>query len=59
MKISYAVTVCNELEEIKRLIAFLQEHKREQDEIVVLMDNGTMNPVYQFSTTILLHSKTS
>jgi glycosyltransferase involved in cell wall biosynthesis len=48
MKISYAVTVCNELEEIKRLIAFLQEHKREQDEIVVLMDNGTMNPVYQF-----------
>ena len=42
MKISYAITVCNELEEIKRLVEFLLNHKREQDEIVVLMDeNGT------------------
>ena len=38
MKISYAVTVCNEVEEIKRLIAFLLKHKREQDQILVLMD---------------------
>jgi glycosyltransferase involved in cell wall biosynthesis len=42
MKISYAITVCNEIEEIKRLISFLLERKREEDEIVVLMDeNGT------------------
>lgn len=39
MKISYAITVCNEIEEIKRLIPFLLENKREEDEIAVLMDN--------------------
>ena len=38
MKISYAVTVCNEFIEIQRLITFLLEHKRSQDEIVVQMD---------------------
>lgn len=38
MKISYAVTVCNEFIEIQRLIAFLLQHKRSQDEIVVQMD---------------------
>ena len=48
MKISYAITVCNELEELTRLVECLTERKRPQDEIVVLMDNSTMNPVYQF-----------
>ena len=38
MKISYAITVCNEFIEIQRLIHFLLEHKRYQDEIVVLFD---------------------
>lgn len=38
MVISYAITVCNELVEIQRLIPFLLEHKRKQDEIVVLLD---------------------
>ena len=38
MKLSYAITVCNELEEIKRLVPFLKEHKRPQDEVVVLFD---------------------
>jgi glycosyltransferase involved in cell wall biosynthesis len=38
MKISYAITVCNEIEEIKRLIPFLLKQKREEDEIVVQMD---------------------
>ena len=38
MKISYAITVCNELEEIKRLIDFLHQHKRPKDEICVLLD---------------------
>jgi hypothetical protein len=38
MKISYAITVCNELEEIKRLLPFLKENKRIDDEIVILFD---------------------
>ena len=38
MKISYAITVCNELEEIKRLISFLRQYKRPEDEICVLLD---------------------
>jgi len=38
MKISYAITVCNELDEVKRLLDLLLESKREQDEIVVLVD---------------------
>ena len=43
MKISYAVTVCNELQEIKILLTTLRIHVREEDEIVVLFDkkNGT------------------
>ncbi len=38
MKISFAITVCNELEEIKRLLPFLLENKRIEDEIVILFD---------------------
>jgi hypothetical protein len=38
MKISYAITVCNELEEIKRLFNFLHQYKRPEDEICVLLD---------------------
>jgi hypothetical protein len=43
MKISYAITVCNELIEIQRLLSFLIKNKRKQDEIVVFYDtnNGT------------------
>ncbi len=43
MKISYAITVCNEFVEIQRLVNFLRENKRQQDEIVILFDqkNGT------------------
>ena len=39
MKISYAITVCNEFVEIQTLIPFLLEHKRHEDEIVVLYDS--------------------
>ena len=38
MKISYAITVCNEINEIKKLISFLLESKRQEDEVVVLFD---------------------
>ena len=43
MKISYAIPVCNEFVEIQRLIGFLLENKRQEDEVVILFDstNGT------------------
>ena len=43
MKISYAVTVCNELLEIERLLPFLLKNKRDIDEIIVFYDtkNGS------------------
>jgi hypothetical protein len=40
MKISYAITVCNELVEIQRLLPFLIKNKRKQDEIVVFYDSN-------------------
>jgi hypothetical protein len=44
MKISYAIPVCNEFVEIQRLLGFLMQNKRKQDEIIVLYDtnNGTI-----------------
>ena len=43
MTISYAITVCNEFEEIQNLITLLLNSKRDGDEIVILFDktNGT------------------
>ena len=38
MKISYAITVCNEHKEINKLLTFLFEHKRKQDQVVVHVD---------------------
>ena len=38
MKISYAITVCNESEEISKLLNFLHRYKRYSDEICVLLD---------------------
>jgi glycosyltransferase involved in cell wall biosynthesis len=40
MIISYAVTVCNELEQVQELLSHLLEFKRSQDEIVVLLDTS-------------------
>jgi hypothetical protein len=40
MKISYAITVCNELVEIQRLLPFLIKNKRKQDEIVIFYDSN-------------------
>jgi len=49
MRISYAITVCNEFEEIQRLINFLLEKKRFEDEIVVLYDiNNGHEGIEQF-----------
>jgi hypothetical protein len=40
MKISYAITVCDEHIEIQRLLEFLLQYKRREDEIVVLFDTS-------------------
>jgi hypothetical protein len=40
MKISYAITVCNEFLEIQKLVTFLLDNKRQKDEIVILYDQG-------------------
>jgi len=44
MKISYAITVCNEFLEIQKLVTFLLEHKRTKDEIVILFDQKNGDP---------------
>ena len=38
MKISYAITVCKEFDELKKLFLFLKENKRPQDEIITVFD---------------------
>jgi GT2 family glycosyltransferase len=52
MKISYAITVCNELEEVKHLIDFLQQYKHSEDEIVVLYDNNGTKEVFNYLQTV-------
>ena len=44
MKISYAIPVCNEHEELKRLLEFLVQNIEENDEIVVQCDQGNTTP---------------
>jgi GT2 family glycosyltransferase len=56
MKISYAITVCNELEEVKRLIEFLYLNKRQKDEICILVDKPKASKellfeLYKYETT--------
>lgn len=55
ISISYAVTVCNELEEIKELLPVLYKNKKPQDEIVVLLDKPKAPPelidlLYRYSS---------
>ena len=48
MRISYAIPVCNEHEELDRLLSLLIKNKRQEDEIVVQADLGnTTREVYQ------------
>ena len=39
MKISYAITVKNELIELSKLLFILQEYKRDKDEVVIVFDS--------------------
>jgi len=47
MKISYAITVCNEFVEIQRLLNFLVNIKRKEDEIVILYDEAHGDPLIE------------
>ena len=44
MQISYAIPVCNEHVELKKLLSFLVKHIDENDEIVVQCDKGNTTP---------------
>ncbi len=44
MKLSYAITACNEHEEIIRLVTQLLNYKEENSEIVVLLDTPKSSP---------------
>ena len=44
MKISYAITVHNELEELTKLLDFLNNTIREEDEVVIQYDEGGVTP---------------
>ena len=52
MKVSYAVTVCNELTEIERLLSQLITQKHSEDEIVVLYDNNGTKEVFDYLQTV-------
>ena len=43
MKITYAITVCNEQVEIIRLVEMILDNKRPEDDIVVLYDQTNGN----------------
>jgi glycosyltransferase involved in cell wall biosynthesis len=48
MKISYCITVYNELEEIKKLLNHLRDYKKSEDEIVVLWDSNGPEEVWDY-----------
>lgn len=52
MKISYAVTVCNELTEVERLLTQLLTQKHSEDEIIVLYDNNGTKEVFDYLQTV-------
>lgn len=54
-KISYAITVCNEYDEIQRLVEFLLKNKRPVDEIVVLYDQKNGNE--EIADWLVKHNK--
>ena len=59
MKISYAILTHNEGEYIEKLLKFLVENKREEDEIVIVddysKDKKTINTLTKFKDNIQLH----
>lgn len=58
MKLSYAITVCNELNEIQTLINFLLSNKREEDEIIVLWDDTGDIKVFEYLSQLTVPNLT-
>jgi len=52
MKVSYAITACNEYAELEQLLYFLIDEIREEDEIVVVVDETN---VHKNVTELLYH----
>ena len=57
MKISYAITVCDEFIEVQRVLSVLLVNKRQKDEVVVLVDlskntptSDTLNYLHELSS---------
>lgn len=48
MNISFAITVKDEVEEVKRLIPLLDQHLKEGDEIVVLCDDRGPSEIWEY-----------
>ena len=48
MKVSYAITVCNEEVELQKLVTFLLKHKELQDEIVITFDSKNFSKNIDF-----------
>lgn len=58
MKISYAVTVSNEIVEIQNLIERLSTNKRVEDEIVIQFDSSTATiPVVEYLNECVINAK--
>ena len=58
MRISYAITVCNEHIELEKLLSFLVKHIDENDEIVIQCDQGNTTPeVYKVLNSGILGLK--
>ena len=53
MKISYAITVCNELDELTTLLNFLQLNIRKEDEIVIQYDEQSVTPEVKEYITLM------
>ena len=53
MTISYAITVCNELEELTKLLNFLQLHIRKEDEIVIQYDETSVTDEVKEYVTLM------
>lgn len=60
MKISYAITVCNELEEITKLVDFLSTKINKDDEIVIQYDseNVTSEVLEYLNLQKIIHNRT-
>ena len=53
MTISYAITVCNEIEELTRLLNFLQTNIRKEDEIVIQYDETSVTDEVKDYVTLM------